>query len=172
MLDTGYSFGGANGGRLREMIMQLNERVSGSRFLRGVNAIGGVTKDISPQFKDLLVKSLEGIRKDFSEVIAIAEDNDGLSNRLKDTGKLDQQTVIDHGGVGIAAKAVGISADARIDYPYEAYDKIGFDIITETDGDAYARFIVRVKEVFSSIRIIQTQRLSSLMVGLRMEAWN
>lgn len=156
MLDTGFSFGGANGGRLREMIMRWNERLSGSRFLRGVNVLGGVTKDINSHIKEELIRSLESIKKDFSEVMEISEDSDSLLNRLKDTGTVERQIVSDHGGVGIAAKGVGIATDARIDYPYAAYDKIKFDIATEKQGDVYARFNVRIKEVYSSIEIIKS----------------
>ncbi|MCX6012628.1 MAG: NADH-quinone oxidoreductase subunit C [Chloroflexi bacterium] len=51
MVDTGFNFGGSHGARLREMIMQINERLTGSRFLRGVNAIGGVTRNINAEEK-------------------------------------------------------------------------------------------------------------------------
>ncbi|MDO8558772.1 MAG: NADH-quinone oxidoreductase subunit C [bacterium] len=154
MLDTGYSFGGSNGARLREMIMQINERLTGSRFLRGVNVIGGVTKDIPPQTSGDLLEELASIKKDFSEVINIVENSDTLLNRLKDTGKLGRQIALDHGAVGIAAKGSGIQIDARVDFPYAAYNEINVKIATEETNDVYARFRVRIKEVFSSVEII------------------
>lgn len=161
MLDTGYSFGGGNGARLREKIMQINERLTGSRFLRGVNIIGGVTKDIPPQIAGELSEELESIKKDFSEVINIVENSDTLLNRLKDTGKLDRQVAIDHCAVGVAAKGSGIQIDARVDFPYAAYDEIDVKIATEKTTDVYARFRVRIKEVFSSMEII-TQALKNM----------
>ena len=66
MLDTGFSFGGSNGQRLREMIMQWNERLTGSRFLRGVNTFGGVTITISKEDQTELKNDLEKILKDFN----------------------------------------------------------------------------------------------------------
>lgn len=155
MIDTGFSFGGSHGARLREMVMRLNERLTGSRYLRGVNAIGGVTKDISPEAKDSLLKDLEALEKDFSEVMAIAENSNSLFNRLKETGTLNYQIALDHGTVGVAGRAVGILNDARLDYPYAAYPDYDLEIASETKGDVYSRFYVRVKEVYSSIKLIE-----------------
>lgn len=155
MLDTGYSFGGSNGARLREMIMQWNERLTGSRFLRGVNVFGGVSKDISPAYRKDLAEDLGKIKKDFSEVIAIAEQSSSVSNRLRGTGRIDRQLAEDHGAVGVAGRAVGIEHDARIEYPYAAYDSLKFGMALEKEGDVEARFNVRVKEVYSSIDIIE-----------------
>lgn len=158
MMDTGFNFGGAQGARLREMVMQINERITGSRFLRGVNVIGGVVKDIDDGEKNRLSLELENINKDFSEVIRVAENSTSLLNRLKGTGVLSVEIAKNNGVVGVAGKAVGISNDARVDYPYAAYGELLLDeVVTETehDGDVYARFRVRIKEAYSSIQIIQ-----------------
>ncbi|MFA6963331.1 MAG: NADH-quinone oxidoreductase subunit C [Patescibacteria group bacterium] len=154
MLDTGFSFGGSNGTRLREMIMQINERITGSRFLRGTNAIGGVTKDISGSQGNDLAKDLEKIKKDFAEIIEIANDTSSLQNRLEKTGTLDPEIAVDHGVVGVAGRALGIEKDARIEYPYAAYAKVPFKIAIEETGDVNARFKIRVKEANASIGII------------------
>ncbi len=156
MLDAGFNFGGSNGARLREMIMQLNERLTGSRFLRGVNAIGGVTKDINIKEMNVLSSNLTKIYEDFLEVIAVAENSTSLINRLKDTGVLTYEIAKDHGVMGVAGRAVGIPSDARIDYPYAAYDEFSIgEVAIEQSGDVYARFHVRIKEVDASIKVIQ-----------------
>jgi len=155
MLDTGYSFGGSNGARLRERIMQWHEQLTGSRYLRGVNVVGGVTKDIYPDMSEKLLSDLKKIQKDFSEVIEIAEDSSSVFNRLQSTGKLDVQVALDHGVMGVAGRAVGLAHDARIEFPYAAYGKIPFEIPLEAEGDVRARFYVRVKEVYASIGIIE-----------------
>jgi Ni,Fe-hydrogenase III large subunit/Ni,Fe-hydrogenase III component G len=156
MTDTGFNFGGAHGARLREMIMQINERIAGSRFLRGVNVIGGVSKDIDNREKNKLQTDLINIKKDFSEVIAIAENSTSLLNRLKGTGVITNEIAKNCGALGVLGKASGISKDSRIDYPYAGYREISIGgIPTEQDGDVYSRFHVRIKEVYSSIEIIQ-----------------
>jgi Ni,Fe-hydrogenase III large subunit/Ni,Fe-hydrogenase III component G len=159
--DTGFNFGGANGPRLREQIMQLNEQLTENRFLRNVNRFGGVTKDITPVLQENLRTRLGELRKDFTEVIAIACSSDSVLNRLKGTGILDARIAEDHGVVGVAARANGIETDARIDHPYASYEKITFEPATETSGDVYARFMIRVKEVSSSITLIE-QAISML----------
>ena len=156
MLDAGFNFGGSHGARLREMLMQINERLTGSRFLRGVNAVGGVTKDIHAEDGNELSISLAKIVKDFSEVIDVAENSVSLLNRLKGTGVLPYAIAQDHGAVGIAGKSVGMPNDARADYPYAAYDELSLGkVATEQSADVYARFRVRINEVYSSAKIIQ-----------------
>jgi Ni,Fe-hydrogenase III large subunit/Ni,Fe-hydrogenase III component G len=161
MTDTGFNFGGANGGRLREIILRLNERLTGSRFLRGVAEIGGVKVELDPTAAEELVKALVAVRVDFEEVMAVADNSSTLLNRLKSTGLLDEQVARDHGVIGVAGRAVGFKSDARKDFPYAAYPQVNFEIATESGGDVYARFRVRVKEVFSSIEILQ-QALKNL----------
>ncbi|MDO8633534.1 MAG: NADH-quinone oxidoreductase subunit C [Candidatus Wildermuthbacteria bacterium] len=161
MQDTGYSFGGSNGARLRETIMRWNEKLTGSRFLRGVNVVGGVARDIPSVLARELLEDLRSIDKDFNEVIEISEDTISLINRLEDTGRMSSQVTQDYGVIGVAGRAVGIRQDSRIDYPYAAYEKLPFDISLEEEGDVYARFHVRVKEVNSSMKILE-QALSAM----------
>lgn len=155
MTDTGFNFGGANGGRLREKIMQLNEKLSGSRFLRGVLKIGGLNIKPAAELLQELDDALDSYEKDFSEVIEIAQNTNSLLNRLKETGILSLRVAEDHGVVGVPGKAVGFEIDARVDYPYSNYDKFEVKIANEKGGDVYARYRVRVQEVYSSIKIIK-----------------
>ncbi len=154
MTDTGFNFGGAQGARLREIAVRINESLTGSRFLRGVNAIGGVTVDIDKTTAAKLAKDLGNLHKDFYEVMTIVENSSSLLNRLKGTGILDQKIAIDHGVRGVVGRAVGLSGDTRFDFPYAAYEVCPTTTITETDGDVYARFRVRVREAESSFAII------------------
>lgn len=155
MSDTGYSFGGSNGTRLKEIVMQWNEQLTDSRFLRGVNCIGGVKKDITTEIHNDLLKELHHLSNDFSEVISISENSSSLLNRLTGTGRLDKKTAMDHGIVGVAGRALGILHDARKEFPYANYDLLNFDISLEESGDVRARLYVRIKEVHASIRIIE-----------------
>ncbi|HEU4913856.1 MAG TPA: NADH-quinone oxidoreductase subunit C [Candidatus Saccharimonadales bacterium] len=156
MLDTGFNFGGANGARLREMIMRINERLTGSRFLRGVNTVGGVQKDLSKEQLTSLSADLAVILKDFLEVISVADDNATLNNRLRGTGPLAFGVVRDFGAVGVPARAVGIGRDARAEHPYAAYGKLPKQAVAvQETGDVYARFHVRIDEVKASVAVIQ-----------------
>lgn len=162
MLDTGFSFGGSHGPRLRERIMQWNERLTGSRFLRGVISYGGVTCDIDETLLFLLQEDLERLEKDFMEVMVVTKESDSVLNRLKGTGKLDAEVARDHGAVGIARRACGVEIDARADFPYAGYDMMQFGIMTEKSGDVHARFRVRAREVTQSFRLLN-QSLALLL---------
>ncbi len=164
MQDTGYSFGGATGTRLREQIMQWHERLTGSRFLRSVNTIGGVTKGISVELAQALLKDLQSIQKDFREFVDISEDSASVLNRLEGTGQLDYQIAVDHGVLGIAGRALGLASDSRVDFPYAAYNKIKFPVALEKNGDVRSRLYVRIKEIFASFGIIE-QAVASLPVN-------
>ncbi|MBI2577939.1 MAG: NADH-quinone oxidoreductase subunit C [Candidatus Wildermuthbacteria bacterium] len=155
MMDTAFAFGGSNGARLREIVMQWNEKLTGSRFLRGVNTVGGVTKDIPSEIKQDFKASLAALEKDFKEVIEIAEGTATLMNRLHGTGSIDRTVALDHGILGVAGKAVGIAQDTRIDFPYAAYKEMPLRMALESSGDVYARFKVRISEVLNSIEIIR-----------------
>lgn len=159
--DTGFNFGAANGSRLREVILQINERLTGSRFLRGVNVLGGVTKDVDVVQAQQLIIDLDLLLKDFNEVIQISNNSISVLNRLRDAGTLDYQIAMDHGVTGVPSRAVGVEADARIDFAYSEYDKFEVQIQTEKTGDVYARYMVRIKEVVVSIELIK--KVASLL---------
>lgn len=155
MVDTGYNFGGASGARLKEVVMQINEELTGSRFLRGVSKVGGINATLTTESIEKLIKSLNQLENDFKEVIHIAENTTTLLLRLKKTGVLQAEVARDHGVIGVAGKAIGFEMDARVDYPYAAYNQLQLKIATEKGGDVYARFEVRIKEVYSSIELIK-----------------
>lgn len=152
--DTGYNFGGAQGTRLREQVMRMNERLTGSRFLRGVNAFGGVTRNISAEEITKLQAELARIQKDFSEVMEIADQNSMVKNRLDGAGRLTTEDAKLHDGVGVPARASGLSVDARVDFPYAAYAELPFAVAHEDTGDVQARYRVRIKEVYSSFQLL------------------
>ncbi|MCX6712919.1 MAG: NADH-quinone oxidoreductase subunit C [Candidatus Vogelbacteria bacterium] len=164
MIDTGFNFGGAHGARLREQVIRWNDKLSGSRFLRGLNTIGGLQKDISTENANALNSDLNDIEKDFKEVLAVAMGSSTLANRLHKTGKLTVQVAKDHGVLGVPARAAGMKIDTRIDFPYAAYADLPLEISTETDGDVWARFQVRVKEVHTTIKLLK-EALSTLPEG-------
>ncbi len=154
MLDTGFSFGGSQGTRLRERIMQWNEKISGNRYMRRMVVFGGVGRNVSTELIDALADDLELIEQDFEEVVSASMESDSLLNRLKRTGTLDTEIAIDHGVTGVPLRALGVEFDARIDFPYAGYENVQFAVPTETTGDVYARLFVRIKELRSSFRIL------------------
>lgn len=154
MLDTGLAFGGSQGTRLRERVMRWNERLTGHRFLRGMLTPGGLKRDISNEELNELKADLTDLENDFLEVVGATAESLSLLNRLQDTGRLERSVGEDHGVIGVAARAIGIERDARMDFPYAAYETVHFSVPTELSGDVHARYKVREREVHQSFKIL------------------
>jgi Ni,Fe-hydrogenase III large subunit/Ni,Fe-hydrogenase III component G len=153
--DAAYALALSHCGRMKEQVMQINDRLAGHRFLRGVNKIGGVCLDLDLiQFKEIDSEMVK-IEKDFRELSEILFVNASLTDRLETTGILKEQTARDHAAVGVVARASNIDCDTRRDHPFAAYDRLKFRIPVFQYGDVRARVRVRIEEIFESIALIQ-----------------
>ena len=121
--DTAYALPHAHCGRMKEQIMQLNDKLTGSRFLRGVNRVGGVVIDLTVAQLAEIVAEMDHIEKDFSELELIITHNASLTDRLETTGVLTERTAWDHAVVGVVGRASGLDQDLRRDRPFAAYDE-------------------------------------------------
>ncbi|MBI1823022.1 MAG: hypothetical protein HYR80_02750 [Nitrospirae bacterium] len=153
--DAAYALALAHCGRMKEQVMQLNDRLAGHRFLRGVNRIGGVTLDLEEAQLEGIVSVMSEIEKDFRELSNILFVNASLTDRLETTGLLKERTARDHGAVGVVARASNIDRDVRRDHPFAAYGKLNIKIPVFQYGDVRARVRVRIEETFESLSIIQ-----------------
>jgi Ni,Fe-hydrogenase III large subunit len=153
--DTTYVLAHAHCGRMKERVMQLNDRLVGSRFLRGVMQVGGVSWDVDRSQLSNLVEELNGIQKDFSEVGAIIFANASLTDRLETTGVLTERIAWDHAVTGVVGRASGMDQDVRRDRPFAAYDELPVNVALYRYGDVRARLRVRGDEIHESIRLIR-----------------
>ncbi|HET9844306.1 MAG TPA: NADH-quinone oxidoreductase subunit C [Nitrospira sp.] len=156
--DTAYTLAHAHCSRIKEELMQLNDRLTGSRFLRGTMAIGGVMKDVSTSQQREVIDVLDRIEKDFDELEAIIFANASLTDRLETTGVLTERTAWDHGVVGVVGRASGIDQDVRRDRPFAAYDEVPVNTVLYRYGDVRARLRVRMDEIHESLRLIREIR--------------
>ncbi len=161
--DVAYAFGAAHANRLKENILQLNEIVSGSRLLRGMNTIGGIRRDIGDK-KDTILSELSSFKNDFMELMELLFSTSSVADRIETTGRIYNDIAKGLHVVGPAGRASGIDRDTRRDHPYAAYCELEFKVPVNKCGDVNARTKVRVDEVYESISIIQ-QALSSLPDG-------
>lgn len=151
---VGLAFGTMHGARLKENIMQLNEKVFGSRFLRGLNTPGGVRRDISETHRKLITNTLADVSKDFKDLTDILLTTDSFMDRVEGTGRLQLKTAQELHAVGPAARGSGVDRDVRRDNPYASYDKVSFSVPVYKSGDVLARLKMRIDETFESINII------------------
>jgi len=141
--------------REREVINDIMEETCGARLTMNYMVPGGVMTDLHPNFqkrvKDFIVQYKSKI-KEYDELLT---GNIIFQNRMKGVGYLSPENAIAYGCSGPTARGSGVSSDIRKLYPYEVYDKLEFDEILETAGDSFARYVVRIKEMNQSIKIIE-----------------
>ena len=156
--DTAYALAHAHCGRMKEQIMQINDRLTGSRFMRGVNRVGGVGMDLTDDQLTQIVAELDGIEPDFTELEKIVLTDSSLADRLETTGVLSDRIAWDHAVMGVVGRASGVDRDIRRDHPFAAYDELPPKVVLYRDGDVKARMLVRVDEIHESIRLIREIR--------------
>jgi Ni,Fe-hydrogenase III large subunit/NADH:ubiquinone oxidoreductase subunit C len=154
-MDVGFGIANAHASRLREMILSINEELTGSRLLRGMVCPGGVRRDWTPE---LVTEGLEALRifeREFDELMQLIEASDSTRDRLTRTGILSPEKARDLGIVGVAGRASGVDRDVRRDHPYAAYDTVTIDVPVYQEGDVRRRVQVRVDEARQSLIVIR-----------------
>lgn len=157
--DTAYVLAHGHCSRLKERIMQLNDRLTGSRFLRGVIRVGGVALDMTDRQLAEVTAVLDAIEPDFSELERIIFANASLTDRLETTGVLTEEIAWDHAAVGVVGRASGMDRDIRRDRPFAAYNELDPRVALYRYGDVRARLRVRMDELHESMRLIRAVRV-------------
>jgi Ni,Fe-hydrogenase III large subunit/Ni,Fe-hydrogenase III component G len=152
--DTGFAVANVHALRLREDLLRLNARLVGHRLLRGSLVPGGVARDFGAEQVAAARGSIARIVADFDQVVDIATSNGLVLDRLHGTGRLSRQTACEMQVVGVAARASGIDEDARRDHPFAAYAAVPPRVVVHTEGDVWARLMVRVEEAREAARLI------------------
>lgn len=151
----GCNFGASQLWRLREQLFELNQKLTGSRFLRGTHVLGGVSQDLDQKMQQLLISTLKRVAADMNDTLNIVLNMPSALDRLATTGILKTNIAKDLGVVGVAARASGISLDSRKDFPNLNYQHVRFRVPVKSEGDVLARFLIRREELLESIGIIE-----------------
>jgi formate hydrogenlyase subunit 5 len=159
---TSLKVGAAEGKLLEERAKQIDSRLTGSRFLRGVLIPGGLRLDLAP--KPWLAEALDDLRAEIAGYTARLESTNSHLDRLMTTGVLNRQAAFDQGATGPIERASGIDRDLRRDHPYAGYAALRLAVPVRMSGDAHARAQVRIAEIDASIALIQ-QMLTLLADG-------
>ena len=152
-----YHYGSNAGMRLKERLQQLNERIAGNRFLRGLVVPGGTRLDLAGDLLEVLARTLRETHAGLDLLMARILDNPTVVDRLDETGILGHQAAVDLAVAGVTARASGVDRDARRDHPHGAFAGPAppeLQVATAADGDTMARVTVRALEARESIRLI------------------
>src|SRR6185503_16170580 len=114
--------------RLKEIVLRLNERLTGNRLLRGMACIGGVRFDWDTPQLEALKQTILELKPEFDSLVALIRDSASTRDRLEQTGVLMPETARDLGVVGIAGRASGFNGDLRRHFPHAAYDRVKFAV--------------------------------------------
>ncbi|MDE7402230.1 MAG: NADH-quinone oxidoreductase subunit D [Muribaculaceae bacterium] len=154
-MDMGATTAFFYGFREREMVLDIFDKTCGARMSMNYNVIGGVIADLHPDFvKDVkeLIRILPGALKEYHKVFS---GNIIAMNRLKGVGILPKSDAINYAITGPSGRGSNWSCDCRKKHPYAAYDRVEFDEVLETGCDSYSRYMVRMKEIEQSVRILE-----------------
>jgi Ni,Fe-hydrogenase III large subunit/Ni,Fe-hydrogenase III component G len=141
--------------RIREPIMWIAEKISGNRKTYAICLIGGVRRDITHEIKAELRAVLDKLESEWRSVVTAVSKDRNIQKRTCGIGVANKLLVKNAGLVGPVARAAGVDIDCRRDHPYAAYDRVEFDVITAHSADVWGRLVVRMNEVFESIKIIR-----------------
>jgi NADH-quinone oxidoreductase subunit D len=141
--------------RDREVVMDLFAEITGNRVHYGMNALGGVRRDITAKQIEQIMKALDVLTERTRYYIDVATQEVTLIKRLSGVGILSYADALRLDAVGPTARASGVNRDTRKDDPYAAYGEVAFDVITDNHNDVYGRTVVRLKELMESYKIIR-----------------
>ncbi len=139
----------------RDMVIDLLEEATGSRMFYVNMRLGGVVRDLPPDFEARTLEKLNYLQKRMGEYESFIEKNPVFGERMKGVGVLSSEKALDLGVTGPVLRASGIEYDVRKNSPYYVYDKLHFEIKILTKGDNFARYKIRLLEIKESIRLVR-----------------
>jgi NADH-quinone oxidoreductase subunit D len=150
--------------REREMLLDIHEMVAGQRMMTTYFRPGGLWRDVPVEFEDAVRHFLRIFPDRINEYESLLTKNPIFLERTKKIGVLSGEDALRWGLTGPPLRASGIAHDLRKASPYSGYEQYEFEIPAHTDGDTYARYVVRIEEMRQSLRIVQ-QALDNLPYG-------
>jgi Ni,Fe-hydrogenase III large subunit/Ni,Fe-hydrogenase III component G len=140
--------------RDRERVMDIVEWLTGNRVIASFITIGGVRRDLQDETVSKIKRELSTLEERMGFYRRIFENDATLKMRTKNVGVLSREDALKLCVVGPVARGSGVKMDVRKDEPYAAYGEIPFNVVTYSEGDSWARFMVRLDEIAESIKII------------------
>lgn len=148
----------------RELIYDLCELASGQRFHPSYTRVGGLLYDVNDEWIRKVREFLKGFPKAHADVTRLLNRNRIFMERMQGIGVLSKEDAIQFSCTGPIARASGVVRDLRKDEPYLAYKDLDFKVICATEGDCYARYLVRMEELLESAKLV-AQALENLPSG-------
>ncbi|MDR3623252.1 MAG: NADH dehydrogenase (quinone) subunit D [Paludisphaera borealis] len=149
---------------LREQIYDIYEEMSGYRFHPGYTRVGGVLYDFNDRVLGRIRTFMDNFQAVYSDMSKLLFRNRIFLDRMRGVGVLSKADAIAYSCTGPVARGSGVTFDIRKDAPYLAYPELDFEVPYCTEGDCWARFMVRMEEMQQSHHILE-QALAKLPGG-------
>ena len=140
---------------IREIVQDIKETVYGNRMNLAANCIGGVKYNVDKELISFIMDKFDQVEKGCEEIRDIYATNAIILARTNGLGILPHEDAIRLGVVGPVARASGVEIDVRKDSPYAAYPELDFDIVVDDGCCVHSRAMIRVNELFQSIKLIR-----------------
>jgi ech hydrogenase subunit E len=141
--------------RNREMVLDIFERTTGNRVLHGINIIGGVIRNLGPEMTKEISDFCDAMEAKCHDLEKMITHSYTIRQRMKGVGVMSQKLAEELCVVGPVCRGSNVPYDVRTADPFLLYKEIKVVPIVETDGDCWARTMVRVRELYQSIDIIR-----------------
>ena len=139
----------------REKAMEFYERVCGARLHANYFRPGGVHQDMPAGLADDMMDWCDELPKFLNDMAGLLTENRIFKQRTVDIGTVSKQDALDWGFSGPMLRGSGVPWDLRKSQPYDVYAEMDFDVPIGNTGDCYARYLVRMEEMFQSLRIMK-----------------
>jgi NADH-quinone oxidoreductase subunit D len=150
--------------RERDRVLEMNEEISGFRMHTSYIRPGGVMADLTPRFVDMLdlfIREMPGYIEEYEDLLT---QNPIWKVRTQGIGKLSAEDAIRLGASGPMLRGSGVEWDLRKTLPYSGYERYDFEMAVEQAGDCYARYLIRIRELKESVKILR-QALDGIPAG-------
>lgn len=154
-MDMGATTAFFYGFREREMILDIFEKTCGARMSMNYNVIGGVIADLHPDFQKDVKAFIEIMPSRLKEYHTLFSKNIIAKNRMVGIGMLPKEECVNYCITGPSGRGSGWSCDCRKKHPYSIYSELDFEEVLLEGCDSYSRYMVRMKEIEQSVRILE-----------------
>ena len=154
-VDTGAMTGFLHLFQSREKIYEIFEAICGARLTTNIGRIGGMERDFSDEVWARLKAFMKEFPVSLKEFDKLVTRNRIFMDRVKGVGPISAERALNYGFTGPNLRAAGVDYDVRVMNPYSSYQDFEFDIPLGINGDTFDRYMVRMEEMWQSMRIIE-----------------
>lgn len=141
--------------RDRETVMDILESLSGNRVHYSANILGGVKLDVNDKIRDTILKGMDYLEGRTRHYLTVVTTDETFLGRTRGIGRMTREQAESLATVGPTARASGVPNDIRADAPYASYAQFPVQVVTATEGDLEARFVVRINELLETYRLVR-----------------